>query len=106
MKTSVYSTILAVMAVSAMPAFAQNMSSAERQKLAQNVIQADANSDGALTLTEFTKLIDLNAADKLGRAATVKKSGRYKMVFKRLDSNADGFLTKTELQAVAEQAKS
>ncbi len=81
---------------------AQNMSAAELQKLLENVIEADRNDDGAISASEFETLINLNAADKLGRAERVKKSGLYGMVFKRLDANGDGFLTKEEMQQMAE----
>ena len=91
-------------ALSAMPASAQNISNADRQKMLENMIQADANSDGVLTSAEFQRLIDLNAADKLGRAEQLKKSGRQNRAFKRLDANGDGFLTQQEMQAIAAQA--
>jgi len=81
---------------------AQDMSAADRQKLLQNVVEADRNDDGALSRSEFETLINLNAADKLGRAERVKKSGRYGMVFNRLDANGDGFLSKEEMQQMAE----
>ncbi|MEL6452118.1 MAG: hypothetical protein AAFQ19_12740 [Pseudomonadota bacterium] len=81
---------------------AQNMSAADRQKLLQNVVEADRNDDGVISASEFETLINLNAADKLGRADRVKKSGRYGMVFNRLDANGDGFLTKEEMQQMAE----
>lgn len=83
---------------------AQEMSAADRQKLLQNAAQADGNNDGYLNRSEFEKLIDLNAADDLGRAARIKKSGRYGMVFNRLDANGDGFLTQQEMQQAADQA--
>lgn len=81
---------------------AQDMSAADRQKLLENVAEADRNDDGVLSASEFETLINLNAADKLGRAERVKKSGRYGMVFNRLDANGDGFLTKEEMQQMAE----
>lgn len=88
----------------AMPvsADAQDMSAADRQKMLENVTQADRNDDGAISRSEFETLIDLNAADGLGRAARVKSSGRFGMVFNRLDANGDGFLTQQEMQEMAE----
>lgn len=83
---------------------AQDMSTADRQLLLENVTQADGNNDGAISRTEFETLIDLNAADELGRAARIKSSGRYGMAFNRLDANGDGFLTQQEMQQFAQDA--
>ncbi|MEL7104288.1 MAG: hypothetical protein AAGM21_00080 [Pseudomonadota bacterium] len=85
-----------------MSAQAQDMSSADRQKMLENITQADRNDDGAISRSEFETLIDLNAADGLGQAARVKSSGRYGMVFSRIDANGDGFLTQQEMQQMAE----
>ena len=104
-KTRLLSVALLAGLAIPMAAQAQNMSAADRQKLLENVTQADRNDDGVLTRSEFETLIDLNATDKLGRAERVKKSGRYGMVFNRLDANGDGFLTKQEMQAMAEAAR-
>lgn len=95
---------LAILAGLAMPipTQAQDMSAADRQKMLENVTQADRNDDGALSMSEFETLIDLNAADDLGRAARIKSSGRYSMAFNRLDANSDGFVTKQEMQQFAE----
>lgn len=84
---------------------AQKMSAPDRQAFLENIVQADRNDDGAISRSEFETLIDLNAADGLGRAARVKKSGRYGMVFNRIDANGDGFLTKEEMQRMAEEAR-
>lgn len=81
---------------------AQNMSNADRQKLIANVTEADGNDDGAISRKEFETLIKLNAGDGLGRATQVQKSGRYGLVFNRLDSNGDGFLTQQEMQQMAQ----
>lgn len=104
-KTKILS--LAMLAGLAMPmtAQAQDMSAADRQKLLENVTQADGNDDGAISRAEFETLINLNASDGLGRAARVKKSGRYGMVFKRLDANGDGFISQQEMQRMAEEAR-
>lgn len=69
----------------------------DREKGAANFRLADANSDNALSKTEFTAFIDLNAASNLGRAGTIRKNGRYDMAFSRLDTNGDGFVTPAEL---------
>jgi hypothetical protein len=82
---------------------AQSMSGAERQALIQNMLQADSNNDGMLFLSEFELLIKLNADDGLGKAAMVERTGAYRMVFNRLDSNGDGALTKEEAQQLAEE---
>ena len=95
-------TILAGMSLP-MTVQAQDMSPADRQLLLENVTQADRNDDGAISRSEFETLIDLNAADNLGRAQRVKRSGRHDMVFNRLDANDDGFLTRLEMQSFAEE---
>ncbi|MEM6944044.1 MAG: hypothetical protein AAF565_09890 [Pseudomonadota bacterium] len=76
-------------------------SEATRDAIVENFFEADADADGVLTLGEFTTLIDLNAADGLGRAALVKRFNRYAMAFGRLDTNADRLLTVPEMQAAA-----
>jgi len=78
-------------------------SEAEREKAAENFVQADVDADGALTLAEFTTLIDLNAEDDLGRAATVKRFGGYAKAFGRIDSDGDGVVTPAEIRAQAER---
>lgn len=60
------------------------------------------NSDDALDETEFRTLIDLNAQHDLGRAATVKRFGRYSTAFRRVDENEDGLVTREELAKAAE----
>lgn len=81
---------------------AQAVSNANRQKLTENFTQADANRDAVLTLDEFTKLLELNAEDNLGKAAQIVKSGRSRMAFNRIDADRNGLLTQQELQAFAE----
>ncbi|MEO0680983.1 MAG: hypothetical protein AAF192_11280 [Pseudomonadota bacterium] len=73
----------------------------ERETAVENFRQADADGDGALTLSEFTNLIDLNAEDELGRARLIKRSGRYRMAFGRLDADGDARVTPEEIAAVA-----
>ncbi|MDX8353833.1 hypothetical protein [Cognatiyoonia sp. IB215182] len=90
---------LGVFAIS--PALAQQMSEADRQKIAENLAQADANGDGAMNSDEFRQLIDLNAADNLGRASRVMNAGLYDRVFQRLDANGDGLLTEQEMRDMA-----
>lgn len=84
-------------------ASAQSPSEAQRQLMAENLSEADANSDGVLNRTEFEVLIKLNAADNLGRAAMIVRTGQYDRVFKRIDANGDGILTQSELQTLAQQ---
>lgn len=88
-----------------LPVQAQNMSDADRQKLIENMSQADRNEDGALTRAEFETLINLNAEDGLGKAAMVQRAGLYDKAFKRLDQNGDGSLTPQEMKTFAGQAK-
>ena len=78
-------------------------SEAERQMAAENFAQADVDADGALTLAEFTTLIDLNAEDELARAATVKRFGAYAKAFGRIDADGDGIVTRDEIRAKAER---
>ena len=94
---------MAALALSQGAAHAQNMSKADRQKMIENIVQADKNNDGAISRSEFETLINLNAADGLGRAAQVKRMGAYDRAFGRIDANGDGFLTRTEMQALMEE---
>jgi Ca2+-binding EF-hand superfamily protein len=54
-------------------------------------------------LSEFKTLIDLNAASGIGRAAMIKRTGRYQMAFKPIDSNSDGRITTVELQSLQQR---
>lgn len=80
---------------------AQTMSDADKQKLAENYVQADADGDKALTRSEFHSLLALNAQDNLGRAGQIVKFGRQDMAFNRIDADRDGLVTQQELQALA-----
>jgi hypothetical protein len=100
-KTSIL--VLAFLGLSLGAAQAQNLSKADRQKMIENIVQADKNNDGAISRSEFETLINLNAADGLGRAGQVKRRGAYDLAFGRLDANGDGFLTQAEMQALAEE---
>lgn len=84
---------------------AQSVSAEDQAKLIENIAEADANSDSALTLAEFETLINLNAEDGLGRAERIRSSGRYARVFNHIDANGDGFLTQTEIQTIAQAAR-
>lgn len=95
---------LALSALSAASAHAQALTPAQQELAAENFMQADANKDGALNSTEFRALINLNADDGLGKAAMVRRFGRYDMAFGRVDANADGFATPEEMKALAEKA--
>lgn len=86
-------------------AHAQGPSEAERQLLIENLIEADVNSDGVLTRREFEALINLNAADNLGRAAMIVRTGRYDRAFVRIDANGDGIVTQSEMQTLAQQMR-
>jgi hypothetical protein len=72
----------------------------DQEKAAANFQLADANSDNALSKSEFMTFIDLNAAAKLGRAEQIKKNRRYDTAFSRADANGDGAVTRAEMAAV------
>ncbi len=86
-----------IAAIAVVAAGVAHAAGSDREKAAENFLQADVNSDGALTIDEFTTFIGLNADDNLGRAATVRRFGRYEMAFERLDANTDGVVTTEEL---------
>ena len=86
-------------------AAARAQSPAVKELAVENFLQADANQDGALNRNEFESLINLNADDNIGRAAMVRRLGRYDAAFSRLDANGDGFVTPEEMQALAEKAR-
>lgn len=94
------SSILALVAILA--AHGAGASEADRQQAAENFVEADVDANGALTLSEFTTLIDLNAEDDLGVARLVKRSGRYQTAFRRLDADADGRVSVEEMAAAAQ----
>ncbi|MEM6487756.1 MAG: hypothetical protein AAF677_05700 [Pseudomonadota bacterium] len=94
-------SVAALLAVFAVPQAAM----ADRDQVVANFMQADGNADGALTLSEFTTLIDLNAASGIGRAAMIKRFGKYDVAFQRLDRDADGLVTAEEIQRLAQQAQ-
>lgn len=81
---------------------AQSMSDADKQKMAENVAQADANGDAALSRGEFDMLLQLNAQDNLGRAAQIVRLGRQAMAFNRIDADGNGLVTRQEIQALAQ----
>jgi hypothetical protein len=80
---------------------AQTMADAEKQKLAENYVQADADGDKALTRSEFHTLLSLNAQDNLGKATQIVKFGRQDMAFNRIDADRNDLVTQQELQALA-----
>ncbi|MGF1502140.1 MAG: hypothetical protein ACFBSD_10000 [Paracoccaceae bacterium] len=100
-----FTALIALFIIGTAPSAVAQPSEEQQELAAENFMEADADADGALTLSEFTTLIDLNAADNIGRAAMVKRSGRYGMVFERIDTNADGLVTPEEVQELAAQAK-
>lgn len=68
-----------------------------------NFMKADANSDTALTIDEFTRFIDLNADAGIGNARLIQRTGQYARAFARVDANQDGLATGQELSALASQ---
>ncbi|MEO1748770.1 MAG: hypothetical protein AAFR27_09180 [Pseudomonadota bacterium] len=68
----------------------------------ENYMQADMDGDTMLTLDEFTKFIDLNADDGLGRAGMIRDRGMHGFAFRRVDANSDGLIAPEELSAMAQ----
>ena len=86
---------LLVASVAANPAAAQS----DQSKAQANFAAADNSGDGQLDQAEFKTFMNLNAAQGLGRAPTIAKSGSYGRAFKTLDSNGDSLVSKTEVAA-------
>lgn len=92
---------LTLIAAAATPAAAQDA----REKVAENFAEADANADKALTIDEFTRLIDLNAEDRIGQARLIQRTGRYETAFGRIDANGDRIIDSDEMAAMAARAQ-
>lgn len=84
---------------------AQSLSPAQKELAVENFQQADADEDGALDRGEFETLINLNADDGLGRAAMVRRFGKYEAAFDRMDANGDGSVTTEEIAERAARAQ-
>ncbi|MEM8792659.1 MAG: hypothetical protein AAGE80_13650 [Pseudomonadota bacterium] len=95
----------AVFSVSFAISIPASAAGAQQDMAVENFKEADANADGALTLNEFTALIDLNAADGIGRAHIIKRMGKQSMAFGRIDANSDGLISTEELSAMAANAR-
>ncbi len=95
------SAIAAAICSLAISGFASTAAANDQEKAKENFLQADANADGALTIDEFTRMIDLNAEEKIGRASLVQRTGRYKTAFERIDANSNGLVETEELAAMA-----
>ncbi|MEM6549409.1 MAG: RNA polymerase subunit sigma-70 [Pseudomonadota bacterium] len=100
-KTLITPAMIAAALLAATPLSAA--SEADRDQAKANFLEADADADGALTLSEFTTLIHLNASHGLGRAAMIKRLGRYGTAFGRIDADGDKLVTQAELQALAQR---
>ena len=74
----------------------------QQAQVATNFQQADANGDGALTASEFTTFINLNAQYDIGRAKMIQKRNAYSTAFGRIDRNSDGYVTTDEMAALAQ----
>ncbi len=85
-----------LMLTAARPALAAD---ADRAKAKANFVQADSDGDGRLNYREFVTFVDLNAAQGLGRAATIRRLNAYKRAFEQLDSNRDSTISQQELAA-------
>ncbi|MEM9139429.1 MAG: hypothetical protein AAGB15_06325 [Pseudomonadota bacterium] len=96
---------LAILTIAAAPLSTATAAGSQQEAAAQNFAEADVNADGALTMAEFTALIDLNAADGIGRAAMIKRMGKQAMAFGRIDANSDGVITTEEISAMAARAQ-
>ena len=99
---------IALAAIATLPlqaAHAQPASDAQREQVAANFREADADGDGTLTRREFTKLIQLTAQHDIGRAKLIASFNRYDMAFGRADANADGSVTPEELSALSAQGR-
>lgn len=68
-----------------------------------NFTAADHDGDGKLDQTEFRFLIDANAEDNIGRAATISRFGAYNRAFKRVDKNRDRDVAWAEIVFTFEQ---
>jgi len=85
----------------AAPALALD-ATADQNAAHANFKQADGNGDGKLSVAEFRKFIDANAADGTGRAGMVKRFGAYDTAFAKVDTNKDGVVSKKEIAASAD----
>lgn len=98
--------VVAAVAATAIGAAVPTLASdAQKELFAENFMEADADADGALTLSEFTALIDLNAEDNLGRARVVQRMGRQETAFERIDADGDGLVTPEEISELAARAQ-
>ena len=68
-----------------------------------NFIAADRDGDGKLDQYEFRFLIDANAENNIGRAATIRRFNAYDRAFQRVDRNSDGSVLWTEVVFIVEQ---
>jgi hypothetical protein len=66
-----------IAALSIQAARAQEANDAQREQVAANFREADADGDGAFTRVEFTRSIDLNARDDIGRARLIASFDGY-----------------------------
>ena len=102
-RTGIVAGLVVLITLHATVAGAQSLDDAQRDQVAANFRAADADGDGALTSSEFVKLIDLNAKHDIGRAKVVARLKRYPMAFRRADANADGRVTTNELAGLRER---
>lgn len=90
---------VAIVACGEKPAKTKNLE-ADASNAGLNHFQtADANGDGVLDTDEFKILIDLQAAENIGRAPQIKRFGAHDRAFKTLDANGDGKVTLDEINA-------
>ena len=87
-------TIAAIAAFAAVLSMTPGLSAADESAPKRGFAAADANGDGKLDLTEFTKMVSKH----LGAPEAKER-------FAKLDKDGDGFLTRQEFRAGREGGK-
>jgi len=90
--------LLAALLVAAASAQAQSAGGAPDSRVAENFTLADADTNGALSNSEFRAFMELQAEDGIGRSRQIVRFGRQDTAFGKLDADRDGEVTKTEFK--------
>ncbi|MGP6089808.1 hypothetical protein [Antarctobacter jejuensis] len=61
-------------------------------------VRADANRDGLLSFSEFRVFVRQMAAAGQSTAITIRSFGAYRLAFRRVDRDRNGFATPGELR--------